>query len=66
MTVQYFSQGDFFHINASDEFVKLKKEPDWKADESIKLVFIVAMGKILRKSRKAKEKVEIFSVIKKH
>jgi hypothetical protein len=28
----------------------------------MKLVFIVAIGKILRKSRKAKEKVEIFSV----
>jgi hypothetical protein len=29
----------------------------------MKLVSIVAMGKILRKSRKTKEKVEIFSVI---
>jgi hypothetical protein len=62
VTVQYFSQGDFFHIGASDIFVKLRKEPDWKADESMKLVSTVAMGKIFRKSRKAKEKVEIFSV----
>jgi hypothetical protein len=41
----------------------LRKEPDWKTDESMKLVSTVAMGKILRKSRKAKKKVEIFSVI---
>jgi hypothetical protein len=40
----------------------LRKEPDWKANESMKLVSIVAMGKIFRKSRKTKEKVEIFSV----
>jgi hypothetical protein len=63
VTIQYFSQGDFFHIGASDIFVKLRKKPDWKVDESIKLVSIIAMGKIFRKSRKTKEKVEIFSVI---
>jgi hypothetical protein len=62
VTVQYFSQGDSFHIGASDIFVKLRKEPDWKTNESIKLVSIIAMEKILRKSRKAKKKVEIFSV----
>jgi hypothetical protein len=63
VTIQYFNQGDFFHIGASDIFVKLKKKPDWKVDEFIKLVFIVAIRKILRKSRKAKKKIEIFSVI---
>jgi hypothetical protein len=63
VTVQYFSQGDSFYIGASDIFVKLRKEPNWKANESMKLVSIVVMGKILRKSRKTKEKIEIFSVI---
>jgi hypothetical protein len=66
VTIQYFSQKNSFHIGASDIFVKLRKEPDWKADESMKLVSTVAMGKILRKSRKTKEKVEIFSVILKN
>jgi hypothetical protein len=63
VTVQYFNQGNSFYIGASDIFVKLRKKPDWKADESMKLVFIIAIGKIFRKSRKTKKKkIEIFSV----
>jgi hypothetical protein len=66
MIIQYFNQGNSFHIGASDIFVKLRKEPDWKANKSMKLVSIIAIKKILYKSRKTKEKVEIFSVILKN
>lgn len=62
VTIRYSDRGDEFHIGSSGTFVSLRKEPTWNATQDIKPVNASAMGTILRRSKRRKEEVNVFSV----
>ncbi|KAF7137122.1 hypothetical protein CNMCM5793_007186 [Aspergillus hiratsukae] len=61
VTIQYSEQGDRFHIGASNIFVTLRKESEWKIKEPLRQVTAATFSTILQRSRKRKQGVEVFS-----